>query len=210
MKAKLRHLIPIILFAIILGSPLLQMAIPIIPIAPVWENRSKSVLPAARPADLEDGTFMNGVNGYFNDYYGFRDLFIRTNSWIEYYVFRTPSKPLVIIGKNDFLFSADSAHDYDHIPTLSGQEIDRLAMAFKKIQDTLAGRGIKFMFMVAPNANTIYGEYMPSPPRQPGGSGNAHLLEGAFAKYGVNYMDLVPVLMREKAHSLVYYKHDTH
>jgi hypothetical protein len=209
-KIKARDPVIIAAFSLILGLPLLQTFFPLIPVPALQENRNKAAWPDFSWTDLESGALKAGLNNYFNDHFGFRDSFIRGRHWITYYGFGLSTNAQVIIGKDGFLFIADSLNDYHRVPTFSPAEADRIARNFKDIQNELAARGTRFLLVVGPNTNTIYPESMPVPRKNPAGVSNLDLLKAACEKYGVDNLDLVPALLKQKSSYPVYYKNDTH
>jgi hypothetical protein len=198
------------LFLLILVLPMFQTFFPVVPVAEINEKREKALLPEINYSGLEEGRWMAAANNYFNDHYGFRDLLIRINQQISFYLFHVSTNPNVIIGKNDFLFIGDSINDYNKTATFTGDDIQKIVRNFKRLQEELSARGVKFLLMVPPNANSIYSESMPFERLNKNGKSNLDLLRKALSESKVNYFDMEPFLLKEKKKYLLYFKRDTH
>lgn len=210
LRKHIIHYLFIATFIIILILPGIQMVFPFIPIISVFENRAKAPMPVFRLADLVEGKYMTDYNKYFNDHFGFRDLFIKINGKIDHYILGVSDGNHVTVGKDGFLFFDETLHDYNRIATISVGESDEIAFNLKKLQTKLEKRGIRFLFFVGPNSNTIYKEKMPYPPENPSGTSNYDLLKTSLDKFKVDYQDLVPYLLKEKKNFPLYHKTDTH
>ena len=90
--------------ALCLVVPLLQTLYPVFGtiVAPLEERRALSPLPPLRLLLGTNGDFAAGLNAWFDDRVGFRDLFIRAKNQIDYTLFDTSKK--VWIGSDGWLF----------------------------------------------------------------------------------------------------------
>ena len=88
-------------------------------------------------------------------------------------------------------------------------EITRLYRTLLLEQKHLESRGISFIFTVAPNKSSIYGEYMPNRYLVTGEKSNAEKLYALLDAEGFDYVNLTRVLLAAKDKQ-IYFKLDTH
>ncbi|HET9353306.1 MAG TPA: hypothetical protein VFO32_04865, partial [Sphingomicrobium sp.] len=106
-KARVLSVIFLAVVTACFGLPFLQTLHPIFGtiVAPVDEHRTASPLPSPRLLLKANSEFVDGLNKWFDDRAGFRDLLIRTKNQIDYSVFSTSRK--VYVGSNGWLFERD-------------------------------------------------------------------------------------------------------
>lgn len=175
------------------------------------EGRDLASFPAFTVEGKFNADFFNEFDAWLTDHFTARRHFINANSAVMENVFHTGSDQ-VIVGEDEFLFYKDTVADYCGESFLAQGEIDAIADSLKAMADEAASYGAKLIVAVAPNKNTVYGEYMPAVYRAvrenaPGAS-NMDLLYAALAERGVLYADLRPCLA--DAENLTYHKRDTH
>ena len=182
----------------------------------VWSSTEKRRL-AERPAlDLRPGTlvtFPSRFEAYFNDHFGYRNLFIRRyNRLMKKYFAKSPV-PNVLIGKNNWLFFTESNLIDDFVGadpfTQSELEIWRSNLEHKR--NWLAKRGIHYLFVVAPNKQTIYPEYLPDYLQKDRGQSRLQQLAAYLKTHSdISILDLSGVLTEEKKRHRIYHLTDTH
>jgi hypothetical protein len=91
---------------------------------------------------------------------------------------------------------------------LSDNEIARLAKTLAIQQSWLESRGVPFVFTIAPNKNSLYGQYMPDRYIVSDVPSNAKKLGEALKENGVNYVNLFDALGGGSVQ--LYHKLDTH
>jgi alginate O-acetyltransferase complex protein AlgJ len=107
--------------------------------------------------------FITGLEGYFNDHFGFRKRLVRTyNGWRRQWFHGAPHNN-VIVGRDGWLFSiADRMLDeYFGQMQFSEPDLDAWQRLLEKRRDWAARRGIKYLFVIAPDKHSIYPEYLP-------------------------------------------------
>lgn len=197
------------IFLIILWLPLFQMQSHLFPESEMNEKRKKNPKPKFTISSIRNGNFMNGFEKYYNDNIGFRNLLVKIANTVDVKVFNVSPNPSVIIGENGYLYYADAIKDYNKI-TLTDSELSRLADKMKELQDKLEKRGVNFLFLVGPNKNTIYPEYMPFPSSNPSGKSNYQKLINQLKVRNVNIIDTASLLIAQKQNSQLYFKRGTH
>ena len=116
----------------------------------------------------------------------------------------------VIAGKENFLFFDDTTADYIGSNRMTDDEITAVAASLAKLNTQVTEAGGKFLFLCAPNKNTIYGEYMPDRYLPSTNPTDLDRLYAELDELSVPYIDLRPLLIESKEKILVYHKRDTH
>ncbi len=116
----------------------------------------------------------------------------------------------VIAGRDGFLFFADTVSDFIGTDCLSDGEIDMIADGLADFADKAESVGAEFLFICAPNKNSIYPEKMPANYIYSDDSRNIDRLFTALNERSVPYIDLRAALTAGKESELVYHKRDTH
>ena len=159
-------------------------------------------------------TWRDDFENWFSKHFAYRDRLVTAFSHLRESVFRTGNDQ-VIVGKNGFLFFSETLDCYTGANPMTEEELEDAAEAVANLSAYAAERGVPFLFVCAPNKNTVYGEYMPSsiPKREEETDVSdltrlLNLLDGR----GVKTLDLRPVLEAEKnaGDRLLYHKRDTH
>lgn len=121
---------------------------------------------------------------------------------------RTSSDKQVIIGLDGWLYFAETVPDFTGEGAFTENQLYRLSMVVRDIDDALEQKGIPFIVAVAPNKSTVYPQYMPSGYPRRSGPGNAERLQ---AMQAANYVDLTAMLKGQAGKGrLLYHKTDTH
>ena len=148
----------VLLFAAILAAPLLQMATHLAHEPLVEELRQPHTVsrPLARLVVM-DPSLSDDVNGWFNDYYGFRSVLIRLKNEVDYQLFKISDK--VLIGRDGWLFDkglADNIVKDATNPTLEQQIIG----AIRDLRDCLARHDVRLVFVLNSTKTTIYARFL--------------------------------------------------
>ena len=99
---------------------------------------------------------------YFSEHFAFRQSLVTLDGYFKSKVLGTSSNNDVIVGKDDWLYYGETVNDFLNIGTLSNRGINNIKNNLEIINDYCNQNNVKFVFMVAPNKNSIYPEYMPS------------------------------------------------
>lgn len=206
------QIVTVFSFCIFLVAVNAQMFFKLVSEPTLLEKRPQASRPSlASASDLLSDKFTIAFDTYVNDNFGFRKLFIRLNNFIDAKLFRTPSNRRVIFGNDEFLFGLPDWESFTHHQKVqTDQEVFETALKLKALQDRLKARGIEFLFLMAPNKGTVYPEQF----RQKGYRLNAisdrQRWNSALDKAGVNNIDVLAEILKEKENRLVYYKGDHH
>ncbi len=201
----------IVLFAVILVSPVAQERFHIFKYRSLTENR----LMKPRPTDWQT-LFSSGMDfakryeEYFNDNYGLRDLLIRTKHQLDYSLFHTAEK--VVIGPDNWLFykSVVEAEEID-IERALPSDWEKMFANLIKLNQVLAARGITLVMLPCPMKNSVYPEMLPgSAPKRPNPTGLERYRTFLTQHPEIVTVDAFPLLMNLKSSLQVYHKTDFH
>lgn len=159
----------------------------------------------------EDGSFNSSftddLTSYIADRFALRQQFITAYAKIQAAVFHESSSEDVVLGKDGWLFYEDTVDDYLRRDTLSQRQVQGVARTLFLMQQYAEERGVKFVFTVAPNKNSLYPEYMPNVGNASGQEKNLSMLEGAMEDLGVRYANLEEAF---EGQPVLYYRMDSH
>lgn len=152
--------------------------------------------------------FTRQFDDYFTDNFAFRPDLVTLYATLNSALFEESISEQVITGKQGWLFFVPTLNDYQKKDVLSDNEIYRIVRTLEIQRDALAAQGVGFVFAVAPNKSSIYGQYMPERYAILGEVSNAEKLYAAFEKRGFKAVDLFKMLRGSAVQ--VYHKLDTH
>ena len=167
---------------------------------------------AAKPRLVRAGKlnleFLSETADYFAGRFYLRPALITADSAVQAAVFRESASEDVVLGDGGWLYYADTLEDFQGTNPMTGRELFCAARNLALMQEYCAQQGTKFLFVCAPNKNTIYPEYMPGQYRKTERVSDLDRLEQALTQQGVSFCDLRETLSERK--SLTYYQTDSH
>lgn len=207
----------ILVFAVLLGLPTLDYFTGIDVTRPPDENR----LPAPKPqlphwslGALQ--SWLAGAEDYFNDHFGFRKRLIRWCQQWKSRLYRDESGHKVLLGRQGWIFSGELGmiDDYLGLARFTPAQLRAWQTLLEKRRDWLAERGIKYLFIVAPDKHDIYPEEIPLWLQNAAPASRETKLD-QFLKYmkahsTVDILDLRPPLLAAKGTASTYLQNDTH
>ena len=177
------------------------------------EKRKLSSLPTLKFNKQSIEQFPFAFEKYFNDHFGFRNSLIRFNGYISSKWFKKSPTPLVCIGKKNWLFFTGDhlIEDFRGLIKLNNMQLDIFKRSLEIKKNWLAKQGIRYLFVVAPNKQSIYPEYMPNCFNKVGDQTKLDQLVTYLKNHSdVQIMDLRKSLLEAKKNELVYFPEDTH
>lgn len=197
MKVKLFHLFYIVLICAMCLLPLLGM---------MFQPTAEQELPALTTSEGGfNGDCLEEAETYMAEHFalrsGLRTLWAHFNAKL----FRTSVDARVILGKDGWLYAAETAADY------MGESMGEEALTYGArnlylMHEYVRNNGAQLVFTISPNKNSLYPDHMPE--RYPmGTSSDATRLSLLLAEQGVPYVDLFTVFRQEEA--VLYYLTDT-
>ncbi len=157
-----------------------------------------------------DGAFNNEVLSdtadYVNEAFAFRQPLITLWAHVEA-AFGESAEDGVILGSDGWLFYADELADYTGTEPMTERELFAAAKNLSLMSKYAGSLGADFVFTIAPNKSSLYGEHMPDYPRSEESTNAARLAE-ELERLGVNYVNLFELFAAEDA--TLYFEHDSH
>jgi hypothetical protein len=199
------------LVAFCLAAPLVQTLYPIFGksiVAPVEERRAADPFPPLRLLTGANGDFAAGLNNWFNDRVGFRDLLIRAKNQVDYSLFHTSKK--VYIGINGWLFYRNR---FDSIASADAAGLAALEASYLTLARRLNDKGIHLIVIGYPQKATLYPEMAPPDmPLPPAGGNYDRFRDFLASRSELTFIDAEPIMKDLKASSaeLLYAKGDIH
>jgi len=175
-----------------------------------YEKRQLAQMPKLISDSGFNADFTGQFNDYFNDHFGFRNSMIGAWSALNYYLLGTSASSKALAGKDGWLYLSATVDDYRSKQTVTDGQIDAIAEILLEIQQRVRKQGGAFVFVIAPNKNSVYPEYMPESIVPLNGGNNYDRLVSALDALGVSHTDLKSSLAGQKGGELLYHKWDTH
>jgi alginate O-acetyltransferase complex protein AlgJ len=212
-KRRNCNLIVITIFALSVALPLFAMISGLDRTPLIRENRDRARFPSIASEKDTLKKFPHDFYAYFRDNFGFRDALIRLNFLIRRTLLKEAEFNEVLFGKGDWLFYLGE-HEMDDALGITHYDVETLRMWADTLEQKrrwLAARGIRYLFVIAPNKETIYGEYLPYCFRRlHDKTGLDEFIDYMRAHSSVEVVDLRPALLAAKKTERLYWKTDTH
>ncbi|MEO5766970.1 MAG: hypothetical protein ABIS92_01340 [Polyangia bacterium] len=176
------------------------------------ENRAPHQVPALPTTLGAWKAFPKAFEPYWNDVFGFRRLLIFGNGVIHFLAGVSPSSQ-VLIGDQSWLFFAGSGvvERFRGQTVLSIEQLEEWRKALAARQQAVARHGGHYLFVVAPDKDSIYPEHFPDRYDRIGPTPFQVLLTYLRAHGDIAILDLRPALIAAKsAGPLLYLRTDTH
>jgi alginate O-acetyltransferase complex protein AlgJ len=158
--------------------------------------------------------YVTGLEAYFNDHFGFRRQLIHWQLKLQM-AFFSGGRSDVLMGKDGCLFFNESGmHSVENVMgavPLSPAELEALQQVHESRRDWLAQRGARYVFVVAPDKQSIYPESLPSWLKPTGRPTRLdQFISHMRAHSDVSVPDLRPALRSARQSAPTYYKSDSH
>ena len=192
-------------------SPSVQFCFKVFPPEKLAGVEKKAVLPKFTVSSWFDGSFQNRFEAWYDQTYGLRDYFVRTDNQINFSLFHqvsTQQNLNLVLSRYNNLFERPYIISFLGLDAQSEKEIQVIAEQIQKLQNCLADYRIPFLFMISPSKATIYPELIPYymfSLKSEKTLTNYDKLLPFLKKYGINYIDgqkFVSDLKRESNYPL--------
>lgn len=176
---------------------------------------------APAPQLLEEGgapnlSLLADAGAFFEDHFALRNELVTAANALTSGVFGVACQDSVVVGREGWLYYADSLDDYQGTNQMSEREVFVVARQLALMQEHCYELGADFLFTAAPNKASLYGEHLPAR-LQPGPQRSSNLLrlEAALEEQGVTSASLYTVLSARAGEGSVsggalYHKRDSH
>ena len=174
------------------------------------ENRQLSEFPSPKTEEGKINVeWLSQAGDYFQEHFAFRNELVTGNALLHGRLLETSTADGVIQGKNGWLYYKDSLDDYLGQDLLSDRILFNIAHMLSMTQQALEEKGVNFLFTIAPNKNSLYGDNMPYYDKlKVSDQTNRENLEGWLKTEKVAYADLYQALMEED--EVLYHARDSH
>lgn len=174
----------------------------------VGGNQALSRAPALRDAEGRwNPDYLSQIQDYAGDNFYLRQEMITAWSALNAQGLQSSITEDVLLGTDGWLYFADTLPDYAGLDPLSERELFSVVSNLSLISEYCEGQGARFLFIVAPNKNSLYPEHMPAVPQNDLRS-NADRLAESLAREGVSCLDLFSLFRGQE--ETLYFKTDSH
>jgi hypothetical protein len=215
-RRELRHLelALVAFFFLALVAPLFALTLGVRADAKTMRFEYSSPFPE-RPTSLRQlARAPMQLQRYFNTHFPFRASLMRFHAWLKVRLAGVSSSEKVVIGDDGWLFFAgeSTTDSYRKTRPFTDEQLATWSSLLVRRRNRLRQQHIPYLFVVAPNPQTIYGEHMPRSLWQVDGPSRLdQLLLYVRSHTDVDILDLRPALRAAKEQGeQVYYKTDTH
>ncbi|MGN0468500.1 MAG: hypothetical protein ACI4GY_07245 [Acutalibacteraceae bacterium] len=175
------------------------------------EKRTLAAFPSIKDSDGINTDYFNQLGEYFDDHFAFRQQIVSLDSIIQSKIFRTSNVSSIVVGNDDWLYYSATVDNFKNDNLISRRGLYNISHNLKLIQNYVESNSGKFVFTVAPNKNTLYGENMPYYYKlKVNQSGNMDELKKILEKDNINYVDLFDLFSNENSEKVLYLKRDSH
>ncbi len=156
--------------------------------------------------------YIAGIEGYFDDHFGFRNRLIAWNNRWKHELFNEVFNDNVAIGRDGWLFFLGQRM----LDNWRGEHwTPEQLMAWKRLlemrRDWLEAQGCKYIFVVPPDKHTVYPEHLPEWIGKRGLPTKLQQLVSYMKAHStVKVLDLTQPLIKAKRLRVDYLKTDTH
>jgi len=207
----------IVLFAALLWLPTVDFFSGVDRTEPPGENRMPAPKPRLAQWNLSGvQAYFIAAETYFNDYFGFRKRLIRWFQQWKMRLYHDLSGYSVVPGQNGWLFRGEDqmVDHYLGMAKFTPAQLQCWQTVLEKRRDWLAARGIKYLFVIPPNKQVVYPEFLPVWLQQATPAQRETKLD-QFLQYmkahsTVEILDLRPVLLAAKTTAPTYLQNDMH
>lgn len=176
------------------------------------ENRKKATKPYFSVFNYTE--YFKEYEKYFDDNFPFRSKLISVNNLIDYYVFQKSSNREVIIGEDGWLFYRESLADYQRNNLYTEEQLEKILEDALTTKKYFEEKGIEYIIYIAPNKNSVYGEYMPDAIDTQEGMLRTQQVVDYLRQHSdlriVYPLEELQQAAKENPEQLLYFKMDTH
>jgi len=179
------------------------------------ENRVLARFPEFKPGLEGLKEFIAGLNAYFNDHFGWRNRLIHLHRRLELGLFPEKNEPSpgVIVGRNGWFFFKENGtiEHYEGLKQFSPQDLLDWQALLEHRRDRLAQLGVKYVFVVAPDKQSVYSEQLPVWLKKVRPDTKLDQFFAFMRAHStVDVVDLRPVLRAARQIAPTYYQTDIH
>lgn len=163
--------------------------------------------PALKDAKGEwNMALLSDAADWFSDHFWLRQEMISADHALRAGLLRTSGADSVVLGQDGWLYYGDTLADYQHTTPMTDWQLAAAAGNLALMREYCNDAGRTFLFVIAPNKNSLYPSHMPF-----AGSGepsDAQRLLEALAEREVETADLFAAFAAQTEE--LYFSHDSH
>lgn len=204
-----RNIIVVMIFFFSISVVMLGMVLKLDRLPQNTENRKLAELPSIKFEVNALELYPKKFTDYFNDHFGFRNTFVVINFFLRHNILRESPSSQVVSGKSGWYFYENerSIEDYRGITHFDDKKLRDMATSYENKRELLSRKGIRYILVLAPNKETIYGEWMPdSLYKIRNRSGLDEISEYLSGNTKVDFIDLRKTLFGNKNREQLYMK----
>ena len=179
------------------------------------ENRTLAQAPDLRSSGIH---FFEDFGSYFNDHIPYKNQLVAVHSTLFMSMFRSTANPRVVVGNDGWLYynNYDAENPIDDIlgiSTFSDEEMSVISNNLGSAAKRINGDDASFVFLLPPNKETIYREFLPRYIAEKAVEmTRADLLADYLESNSQGYRFVYPKedLIAQKNAFRLYYRYDTH
>ncbi len=200
-----------LLFVVLTGIPLvLLIIVPVVQVAET-EKRELAAFPEKPAGIAAIPPYPKRFEAWFNDHFGLRTALIHGHSRVKVSLLGVSTHQKVALGNNGWLYySGDVMDDFRGVRRLGHEGLVYWQRFLEGKRDWLAARGVRYLFVVAPNKQSIYPEFIPARHTRVGTPMLDQLLAHLKRNSDLEILDLRPALAAAKQTGRLYDKTDSH
>ena len=174
----------------------------------------EEITPFASQVALKDAAnninvnYLSDVSAWFDDNHGLKKPMISVYNKIVAMVFGESAEENVILGKDGWMFYSETLDDYEGRNTMSDGEIRAAVRTIELMNEYVVSNSMDFVFLIAPNKNSLYPEMMPGYYPRSEGISDARKILVELDKSDIKHIDLFDKLRDED--KPLYLKTDSH
>lgn len=183
---------------------------------PEVEGRASAPRPA-RPTTLSElNDYSSRFETYYFDTFGLRDVLLRWNSTFDYFVLGLAPSEDLVVGRDGWIFYAGqwTLENQRGVRPLSLDALENWRRALESRRDALAAAGCAYLYVAAPNKETVYPERVPSVYAALGPTRFDQIADHLARTSTVEFLDLRSAILPEKGgdsgEDTLYPAHGTH
>ena len=169
-------------------------------------NEQLSEIPSIKTEEGFNTGYLADLQSFVNDRFFLRQELITLDRRMSN-ALGVSGESSVIAGKEGWLFFTETLDDYTGIDMMTTRELFSAASNVALMEEYCNANGKDFTFIVAPNKNSLYGQYMPDYGVTATNS-NAQVFHSLLSQMEVEYVDLFAAFGQES--ESLYFAHDSH
>jgi hypothetical protein len=156
----------------------------------------------ARPQSLDEAlAWPQRFDAWFRDHFALRASLIRWHNLVKLELFEISPTSEIVLGPDHWMYTTrDRAVDvFRGADPFTQEELELWVRVLEDRREWCAQRGVKYLFAIATNKETVYPEFFPARFDKVGPTRREQLVEFVRARSDFPLLDLTDALMAEKA-----------